>query len=272
MNELLNYQFDYEKLSVSLISFIAVFLLRFVLMKMLTRSKDLPSSVVRRYQLNISSVLWFLFLIGLAFIWASEIRMMALSLVAFAVAMVLATKELILCAMGGIYRTTNNLFNVGDRIEIGDVRGDVIDRTLFSTTLMEIGPKNVTHQYTGRAVVLPNSTFLSKELINESFLKNYVLHTFFIPLGIKEDWEKAEEILLRTANELCSEYLDKAGRYLKKVEKKTGMDSPNLKPRVHINVESYKQFQLVVRITVPAHEKGKIEQEVVKKFLKEYFR
>jgi small-conductance mechanosensitive channel len=265
-----NYNFDYGKFTVTLMSLGLIISLRFIFKKMIYRSKVLPSNIKRRYQLNVISILWFLFVLGLIFIWATELRMMALSLVAFAVATVIATKEMILCGIGGIYRTTNNLFNVGDRIEINDIRGDVIDRTLFSTTLMEIGPKNVTHQYTGRAVVVPNALFLSHQLINESFLKNFVLHTFFIPIPISADWKKAEEILLRVSSELCEPFLGPAKRYLSKVEAKTGIESPNPAPRVHINVESYKQYQLVVRITVPAQQRGKIEQEIVKKFLSEF--
>src|SRR5690606_21856396 len=119
-----------------------------------------------------------------------------LSVVALAVALVVATKELILCITGSILKTGAQSFKIGDRIQIKDFRGDVIDQNLFATTIMEIGPGKLTHQRTGRVTVLPNSLFVSEPVINESYTHDYVLHVFTVPFKRQDDWQSAQKSLL----------------------------------------------------------------------------
>ncbi|MFT5604801.1 MAG: small-conductance mechanosensitive channel [Paracoccaceae bacterium] len=80
-----------------------------------------------------------LVLLGLVIIWGEELRTLALSIVALAVAFVVATKELILCITGSIIKTASCSFDIGDRIQIKDYCGDVIDHNLLATTLLEVG-------------------------------------------------------------------------------------------------------------------------------------
>ncbi|MBS3803576.1 MAG: mechanosensitive ion channel [Oleiphilaceae bacterium] len=74
-------------------------------------------------------------LLGLVFIWGDQLRALALSIVAIAVAFVVATKELILCVTGSILKSGAGSFNLGDRIEVKGLRGDVIDQSLLATTI-----------------------------------------------------------------------------------------------------------------------------------------
>jgi hypothetical protein len=57
---------------------------------------------------------------------------------------------------------------VGDRIELGGVKGDVIDIRLFQTSLLEIGNWVDADQSTGRIVHVPNSTVFKEENYNYS--------------------------------------------------------------------------------------------------------
>ncbi len=91
-----------------------------------------------------------IFILGLILIWGEELRTLALSVVAIAVAFVVATKELILCVTGSLLKTGAGSFNIGDRIQIKDFRGDVIDQTLLATTILEVGPGKLTHQRSER--------------------------------------------------------------------------------------------------------------------------
>ncbi len=266
----LNQHITTSKVVGSLLLLFIVIVLRLLLARYINSTKSLELEQKRRWSVNSSSTLSFIFFITLTIIWIAELQNLALSFIAFAVALVLATKEMILCFTGGIYRAVSNTFHIGDRIEVDGIRGDVIDRKIMSTTILEIGPRQRTHQYTGRSIILPNSLFLSKVVINESFLKNYVLHTFKIPLGIRSDWEEAEKIILDVANERCAEFAEKAQRYLDTVQRKAHLETPKVKPRVHINIIDHQQMELIVRVTVPAYDKGRIEQDILKGFMRKY--
>jgi small-conductance mechanosensitive channel len=62
----------------------------------------------------------------------------------------------------------SKLYAVGDRVQIGDTRGDVIDIGLLRTTLMETGNRVSRDLYNGRIVRIPNSTVLKGSVFNYS--------------------------------------------------------------------------------------------------------
>lgn len=244
----------------------SLLLVKFVIHGFTKSSKNLPWASKRKVTANSNMILTLALLIGVALIWFNELETLAISFVAVAAAMAIATKELIMCFTGSIYKGTSTSFNVGDRIEIAGMRGDVIDRTLLSTKILEVGPGNKTHQYTGRSIVIPNSLFLQSPIINESYLEDFVLHIFSIPLAIDVDWDYSEKLMLKIADEECSQYYKAAQNSIKKIQNKANLELLDMKPRVHLYVNSHKELAMQVRVTVPAKGKGVIEQRVVKRF------
>lgn len=245
----------------------AVLALRFILLRAVVYRESVPLDVRRRLVVQIRNVLGFVFVIGLFFILANELRAFAVSLVAIAVAVVLATKELILCLSGTALRIGANAYTIGDRIEINGVRGNVIDQTFLATTILEIGPGHVTSQYSGRAIVFPNSLLLAHPLINETYMKQYIVHIMTIPLEVTEDWQRAEKLLLEIADEECRPFLDHAARHMKELEGRNWMDVPSVKPRVSLQIPEPTRLNLLLRIPTPAHRTSKIEQAILRRFL-----
>jgi small-conductance mechanosensitive channel len=101
----------------------------------------------------------------------------------------------------GLQNVTNNFVSgiiilferpikVGDRIQVGDVNGDVISISMRSTTV--VTNDNI-------SVIVPNSEFISSRVINWSHNDRNV--RFNIPVGVayKEDPEKVKQILLKVA-------------------------------------------------------------------------
>lgn len=227
------------------------------------------SEIKRRWIVHIRNFLILGFFLGLIIIWASELRTFAIGVVALAAAIAIATKELILCVLGGVLKASTRPFEIGDRIQVGPFRGDVVDHNFFSTTLYEIGPETKLHQYTGRALEIPNSLFLSNPIINERFGNKYVLHIFTVPISSYSDWQKAEAILLKAAQEECAPYIRLAEESMSKVGEKEGIETPNVEPRVSIHLPDPERIDLIVRIPAPCLRKGKIEQSIVRKYLLE---
>ncbi len=244
-----------------------VVILRFILLRAIVERESVPLDVRRRLVVQIRNVLGFVFVLGLLFILANELRAFAVSLVAIAVAVVLATKELILCLSGTALRIGANAYTIGDRIEINGVRGNVIDQTFLATTILEIGPGHVTSQYSGRAIVFPNSLLLAHPLINETYMKEYIVHILTIPLAVTDDWQAAEKILLGIADEACQPFLEKAARHMKELEGRNWMDVPSVKPRVSIQIPDPTRVNLLLRIPTPAHRTSRLEQAILRRFL-----
>lgn len=221
------------------------------------------SELRRKWLVQTRNGIILIFILGLILIWGEELRTLALSVVAIAVAFVVATKELILCVTGSLLKTGAGSFDIGDRIQIKDFRGDVIDQTLLATTILEVGPGKLTHQRTGRMAVIPNALFVSEPVINESYTRQYVLHVFTVPFKRTDKWQAAQQTLLVAASKHCQPYLENARLYMQRLSDERGLDASSVDPRVTIQVPTAAEIHLVVRFPVRASQRSYIEQLIL---------
>lgn len=137
---------------------IAILLLaRLIAGRALRQPDNLSPQATRRWTANVRNLLLLVAVIGLIMIWAPQLRTFALSLTAVAVALVVATKELILCLSGSALRTFTRAYSVGDFVEIGTTRGEVADYNLMATSILEFESHDGSIQPTGRRVIIPHS-------------------------------------------------------------------------------------------------------------------
>ncbi|QDU72114.1 Mechanosensitive ion channel [Mucisphaera calidilacus] len=246
---------------------VALLGLQWLLVRALRGSKIKSLDLKRRWLVQIRNLCFALFVVGALIIWAAELRTLALSLVAVLVALVLATKELILCFSGSLVKAASGTFTVGDRIEVGGVRGEVVDQTLMVTTVMEIGPGSLTHQFTGRSVTLPNSLFLSVPVFNENLLDDFIFHVMVFPLKASEDCVALSGRLGAIADEVGRDWLETAKRRMARLVERQGLDTPSIEPRVSLEFPDPDRVNLLLRMTMPSDRKGVTEREIRTRFL-----
>jgi len=227
------------------------------------RSGDLR----RRWLLQVRNLTLAAFVIALTLIWASELRNLAFSIAAILVAIVIALKEIILCFMGGFMKMGSGAFGLGDRICVGDAYGDVIDQTLLTTTLMEIGNQQGRLQYTGRKITIPNLIFVTAPVTNESYFAPYTVHTFAIPVKAEHDWQQARQMLLAETTRACADHLDAARKHIESFRSRYAVDTPNAEPRVTVNLVDPGRVDLVVRVIAPDADHGRLEQRIIERFM-----
>jgi small-conductance mechanosensitive channel len=91
--------------------------------------------------------------------------LVSLGVVGFAVTF--ALQQPLLSLLAWVYIMTARPYTVGDRIEVGSKRGDVIAVDFLVTTVWEVdGGLVSTNQPSGRVVTVPNSVVLSSEVTN----------------------------------------------------------------------------------------------------------
>ena len=246
---------------------VLVLLGRWITLHRLKSADAMSSDMRRRWSAQVRLVSLLLLVLGLMLIWGAELKTFALSVVAIAAAIVIATKELIMCVSGTLLRASGKSFQIGDRIEIGTFRGDVVDQTLLTTTILEVGPGTTIHQHTGRTIVIPNSVLLTTPVLNETSLDEYMLHAFSVPLGAGDDWAQCERALLDAARAECAPFLKEAQQHIEHTVRKEGLDPLSVEPRVTLRIESKDQISMLARIPVPARRKGRIEQAILRRYL-----
>jgi small-conductance mechanosensitive channel len=240
---------------------------QWALRRVVLRQKISSSDLRRRWLVQIRNLALLAIAIGIILIWGTEIRTAAISLVAIVAAIVIATKELILCLTGGFYKILSQAFSLGDQIEVGNMRGEVIDQTLLSTRIIEIAPAAAGGQTTGREITIPNMVFLSQPIYNDSLNKTYILHAFSVPVKQDENWKKHEEALLAAAAEVCSPYLDKAKRAIEVGARQEGLEAPTVEPRLSIALPAPDRIDMSLRVPCPEGRRGRIQQQIVRRYL-----
>ena len=198
MSRIVEKIFQYENSKIillSLILFIAFYILRLTLLKRIEKNTSLKDYEKLSYIKNVKTYLNLVFLLFIVSVWFSHIQSVFISMMAVAAAIVLATKELIMSFLGGILIRINNYFRLGDRIEIDGYRGFVIDKSLTVTKILEIGPEKHSQQTTGEVIAIPNSLMLAKPVKNESYFKNYSVKSFILPVPEGKKVQELEALI-----------------------------------------------------------------------------
>lgn len=208
--------------------------------------------------------------LGILYIWSEAISGFAVSLFAIALAIVISVKETFMSLNGAFLRVQGHHYEIGDRICIKGIRGDVIDISLLSTTLMEIGKENANHQITGKRIVIPNSLLLEEPIVNESFLDHYDLLHIKIPMNQKDRWKEAKEILFQVAKEECASYIEQARIKVRSLERSRSIDLPSMEPRVAIQIPSPGLLTIHLRVPCLSHSREKTEQNILLRYLEEF--
>lgn len=253
----------------SLILLVSVILIRTLVVRGISRNHALSMEDKRRWVVTTRNSMVFVILIGLVVIWAHELEAFAVSIVALAAALVLATKELILCLSGAALRVGGKVYGVGDRIQIAGHRGVVLDHDMFATKLLEIGPGQSSHLYTGRVTVFPNSLLFTNALVKENPGQEYGLYTLVVPLRSEGEWQRAEQALLAAAKAECGPFMEEAARQMKLLEQANLLEAPSPEPRITIQLPEPGKIQLVLRFPAPDRGRSRVEQAILHRYLVE---
>lgn len=253
----------------SLILLVSVVLIRTLVVRGVFRNQALSMEAKRRWVVTTRNSMVFVIMIGLVVIWAHELQAFAVSIVALAAALVLATKELILCLSGAALRVGGKVYGVGDRIQIAGHRGVVLDHDMFATKLLEIGPGQSSHLYTGRVTVFPNSLLFTNALVKENPGQEYGLYTLVVPLRSEGEWQRAEQALLAAAKAECGPFMEEAARQMKLLEQANLLEAPSPEPRITIQLPEPGKIQLVLRFPAPDRGRSRVEQAILRRYLVE---
>ncbi|MDK2641134.1 mechanosensitive ion channel family protein [Vibrio vulnificus] len=203
-------------------------------------------------------------------LWQSEINQFALSVTAIAVAIVVASKEIILCFTGSIQRASSRSFRVGDWIEVGKIAGEVIDHNMMATVIQEIDLHHGQYHYTGKTITLPNSMFFTYPVKNLNFMKRYVYHHFSI---VVPDFVNLYPLLADLEikiEEHCHYFSDVAKRYNAMIEKHAGVDLPGAEPHIHITSSAAGEQVVNFMIFCPTEKAVHLESLIRQDFMSLY--
>ena len=248
----------------SLILITSVMGFRYVAIRFVRQRLPARDKLQLRWAAQVRGFSYVILAFGLFIIWAAELQALAVSFVVFAMAIVWATKETLACVQGGMYRISSKSFEVGDRINIAGIRGDVIDPGLLSTLVLEVAQG---HQRTGRTISIPNSLFMTEPVLNESLAGEYMLHLMTIPVDRDADLAAIEQKALSAAQDACVDFLDDVRHPIASRYRRYGLIPPIVDPRVTYQLVDKDTVNILLRIPTPIRLERQVEQRVLRAVL-----
>lgn len=203
-------------------------------------------------------------------LWQTEISKFALSVTAIAIALVVASKEIILCFTGSIQRASSRSFVIGDWIEVGNICGEVIDYNLMATVIQEIDLAHGQYHFTGKTATLPNSMFFTYAVKNLNFMKRYVYHSITITVVEFVNLYPLFPVLTHQIEQHCEDFNEVAKRYNSIIEKHAGVDLPGSEPHIHINSGTTGEQHVHIMIFCPTERAMHLEQLIREDFMIAY--
>lgn len=173
--------------------------------------------------------------------------------------------------IGWVYLLIRQPYKVGDRIEIGEARGDVIDVSYLDTTLWEFGGPYLSTQHpSGRIIKFPNSLVLSKTVYNYSWpLFPYVWNEIKFQVAYDSDLDFITQTMRQVVEEEIGEEMAGRVRAYRELLKQTPVDELQIHehPVVHFRVSENTWLEAIVRYVVPPKESGRIKTQLTRKLL-----
>jgi small-conductance mechanosensitive channel len=149
---------------------------------------------------------------------------------------VVALQDVIASVAGWFAIGLSRLYSVGDRIQIADIKGDVIDVSILRTTLIEMGSWVNRDLYNGRIARIPNYIVLKSPIFNYTQGFPFVWDEIRIQLSSSSDYNLARELLLSVGREAVKDYMQEAQRRWQQVTDNYRIENSQLDPTVTLSV------------------------------------
>lgn len=229
---------------------------------------------------GVSLTLAIMLVLGVLSIWFNDPNRLALALGLVTAGLVFALQKVVTSLAGYFVILRGSTFNVGDRIVMGNVRGDVVALGFIQTTILEMGqPSSVqsadpamwvrSRQYTGRIVTVTNDKIFDEPVYNYTRDFPYLWEEIPVPITYQADRARAEEILLRTAQRHTAHLSEISTEAQAVMRKRYAIDLADPTPRVYYRITD-NWLELTVRFLVADHAIREVKDQMSRDLLREF--
>jgi len=169
-------------------------------------------------------------------IWFEGFASLATYLGLLSAGLAIALKDLVANLAGWAFIVWRRPFEVGDRVQVGEHAGDVIDIRIFQFTLLEIGNWVDADQSTGRMIHVPNGRVLSDVVANYTKGFQYIWNEIPVLLTFESNWREAKTILEGIATRHAANVTGEVARQLEEASRQFMIVYKTLTPAVFTSV------------------------------------
>jgi small-conductance mechanosensitive channel len=226
---------------------------------------------------GISLITFIVAILGFVSIWFDNPTRLATGVGLIGAGLAFALQKVITSFAGYFVILRGKTFNVGDRITMGGVRGDVISLNFIQTVIMEMGePPSVqaddpgmwveSRQYSGRIVTVSNSKIFEEPVYNYTRDFPYIWEEMHLPLSYKDDRHVAEQILLEAAGKHTVKITEMAEPALAILRERFFIEPAGIQPRVYYRLTD-NWLELAVRFLCREHDVRSLKDAMSREIL-----
>ncbi len=178
-----------------------------------------------------------IFLITLAFIWIDAFENLPTYLGLVSAGIAIALADVLKNMAGWAFILTRKPFEVGDRIEVNGLKGDVVDIRLFRFSLMEVGNWVDAEQSTGRLVHVPNGLVFNQSVHNYTEGFAFIWDELPVLVTFESDWKLAEKLMRDVLASEAPNVEAAAGERIRSTARTYSIRVGALTPTVYVSVK-----------------------------------
>lgn len=232
-----NYLYPLQYFEKGFYTFLSLSVIYFVFKLMLHGkiAKTIKDKKTKYSFAKVISILYIVvFVIVLITIWVENPQDITVAYGLAGAGIAIALQDLFKNVAGGIVLFLTGIYRVGDRIEINNKSGDVMDIGILYTTVLEIKDWVSGDQATGRLVTFPNGYVLSNSVNNYTKDHNFIWDELHIPISYSNDWKLAHDKILQIVNDETRNIVDKATKEIANLEEKYYLDNRSAEPAIYL--------------------------------------
>jgi small-conductance mechanosensitive channel len=224
----------------------------------------------RRYYISKSVYLFYILINIFSFwtIWLEDLQSLVLGFGLVAAAFTLTMQDVAKNFVGGLSILFNRIYRVGDRIEIGSKKGDVIDIDIFYTTIMEINEWVSAEQPTGRLSIIPNSHVLSNITNNYTKDFDFLWDEITFPITYISDWKAARALIIDAISQETRMVEELAEKEISNMERKYLLSRGSMNAEVFVSLTD-NWIELTARYVTPVRQRRTIRNRISQKILED---
>lgn len=206
----------------------------------------------------------------IAGIWIDEARNLATFFGVLGAGIVIALSDVVVNFAGWIYIMLRGPFTVGDRIEIGEHAGDVIDVRVLRFSLLEIRNWVEADQTTGRILHIPNGRLFRESMANFTQGFRQIWHEIEVLVTFESDWERARDIVQQALEKHAADVgEEEASESLRQASRQFFIRYGHLTPTVYVSVRQ-SGVLLTGRVLVNSRARRTVDSELWKHILLQF--
>ena len=254
----------------SLLICAALWTIRFLVLRAVwKRTEDVRTRYMAGKIVSYTTVFVGILLVGR--LWLQGLHSVATFLGLLSAGLAVALRDPVTNLAGWVFIVWRRPFELGDRVQVGTLAGDVIDIRLFQFTLLEIGNWVRADQSTGRIVHIPNAQVFTQPIANYGKGFRFIWNEIPVIVTFESNWEKARDILQEIAVRHAANLSEEAERRIREAARRYLIFYTKLTPIVYTSVED-NGICLTIRYLCEPRKRRGTEAAIWEDILREFAR